>query len=71
MFDTKKAIEKLKHENAVLKNRCRVYTSGMLCVLCNLDCPDRVAAFQDKETLETLFEAEENEDGEAQDQQGN
>ena len=69
MLDSKKTVDKLKHENAVLKNRCRVYTSGMLCVLCNLDCPDRAAAFQDKETLETLFEAEE--DGEAQDQQRN
>lgn len=69
MFDSKKTIDKLKHENAVLKNRCRVYTSGMLRVICNLDCPDRAAAFQDKETLETLFGAEE--DGEAQDQQRN
>lgn len=69
MFDSKKAIDKLKHENAVLKNRCRVYTSGMLCVIRNLDCPNRAAAFQDKETLETLFGAEE--DGEAQDQQRN
>lgn len=69
MFDSKKTVDKLKHENAVLKNRCRVYTSGMLCVICNLDCPNRAAAFQDKETLETLFGAEE--DGEAQDQQGN
>ena len=69
MFDSKKAIDKLKHENAVLKNRCRVYTSGMLCVLCNLDCPNRAAAFQDKETLGTLFGA--GEDGEAQDQQRN
>lgn len=69
MFDSKKAIDRLKHENAVLKNRCRVYTSGMLCVICNLDCPNRAAAFQDKETLETLFRAEE--DGEAQDQQRN
>lgn len=59
MFDSKKTIDKLKHENAILKNRCRVYTSGMLCVICNLDCPDRAAAFQDKETLETLFGAEE------------
>ena len=69
MFDSKKTVDKLKHENAVLKNRCRVYTSGMLCVLCNLDCPDRAAAFQDKETIETLFGAEE--DGEAQVQQRN
>lgn len=69
MFDSKKTVDKLKHENAVLKNRCRVYTSGMLCVLCNLDCSNRAAAFQDKETLETLFGAEE--DGEAQDQQRN
>lgn len=69
MFDSKKAVDRLKHENAVLKNRCRVYTSGMLCVICNLDCPNRAAAFQDKETLETLFRAEE--DGEAQDQQRN
>lgn len=69
MFDSKKTIDKLKYGNAVLKNRCRVYTSGMLCVLCNLDCPDRAAAYQDKETLETLFGAEE--DGEAQDQQRN
>lgn len=69
MFDSKKTVDKLKHENAILKKRCRVYTSGMLCVLCDLDCPDRVAAFQDKETLETLFGAEE--DGEAQDQQRN
>ena len=69
MFGSKKTVDKLKHENAVLKNRCRVYTSGMLCVICNLDCPDRAAAFQDKETLETLFGAEE--DGEAQDQQRN
>lgn len=69
MFGSKKTVDKLKHENAVLKNRCRVYTSGMLCVLCNLDCPDRAAAFQDKETLETFFGAEE--DGEAQDQQRN
>ena len=23
MFDSKKTIDKLKHENAVLKNRCR------------------------------------------------
>lgn len=69
MLDSKKTVDKLKHENAILKNRCRVYTSGMLCVLCNLDCPDRAAAFQDKETLETLFGAEE--DGEAQDQQRN
>lgn len=69
MFDSKKTVDELKHENAVLKNHCRVYTSGMLCVLCNLDCPDRAAAFQDKETLETLFGAEE--DGEAQDQQRN
>lgn len=69
MFDSKKTVDQLKHENAVLKNRCRVYTSGMLCVLCNLDCPNRAAAFQDKETLETLFGAEE--DGEAQDQQRN
>lgn len=69
MFDSKKTVDKLKHENAVLKNRCRVYTSGMLCVLCNLDCLHRAAAFQDKETLGTLFGAEE--DGEAQDQQRN
>ena len=69
MFDSKKTIDKLKHENAVLKNRCRVYTSGMLCVICNLDCPNRAAVYQDKETLETLFGAEE--DGEAQDQQRN
>lgn len=69
MFDSKKTVDKLKHENAVLKNRCRVYTSGMLCVICNLDCPNRAAAFQDKETLETFFGAEE--DGEAQDQQRN
>ncbi len=69
MFDSKKTVDKLKHENAILKNRCRVYTSGMLCVICNIDCPDRAAAFQDKETLETLFGAEE--DGEAQDQQRN
>lgn len=69
MFDSKKTVDKLKHENAILKNRCRVYTSGMLCVICNLDCPDRAAAFQDKETLETLFGTEE--DGEAQDQQRN
>lgn len=69
MLDSKKTVDKLKHENAILKNRFRVYTSGMLCVLCNLDCPDRAAAFQDKETLETLFGAEE--DGEAQDQQRN
>ena len=48
MLDSKKTVDKLKHENAILKNRCRVYTSGMLCVLCNLDCPDRAAAFQDK-----------------------
>ncbi len=69
MFDSKETVDKLKHENAILKNRCRVYTSGMLCVICNLDCPNRAAAFQDKETLETLFGAEE--DGEAQDQQRN
>lgn len=70
MFDSKKTVDKLKHENAVLKNRCRAYTTfGILCVLCNLDCPNRAAAFQDKETTETLFGAEE--DGEAQHQQRN
>ena len=34
MFDSKKTVDKLKHENAVLKNRCRALTSGTLCVLC-------------------------------------
>lgn len=69
MFDSKKTVDKLKHENAVLKNRCKAFTSGTLCVLCNLDCPNRAAAFQDKKTFETLFGAEE--DGEAQDRQRN
>ena len=59
MFESKKTVDKLKRENAVLKNRCRVYTSGMLCVLCNLDCPERAAAFQDKEKLKELLEEDE------------
>lgn len=35
-IEADKEIEKLKLENKALKNRCHVYTRGIMCEFCNL-----------------------------------
>ena len=36
-----KSIEELKHENKMLKNRCSVYSGGVMCAYCPYICENR------------------------------
>lgn len=39
--EIQKAIEELKHENKMLKNRCVVFTEGTMCAFCPFECDNR------------------------------
>lgn len=43
-------IKALKHENTVLKNRCRVLSQGSLCIFCSMECPNRTMQYRGDET---------------------
>ena len=47
---TEKEIETLKHENRVLKNRCRVLGQGVLCIFCPMECVNRSADYRGDDT---------------------
>lgn len=42
-------IEKLKHENKMLKNRCSVLTGGTMCIFCPYDCENRSKRYRGKQ----------------------
>lgn len=47
---TESEIEKLQHENKVLKNRCRVLSQGSLCIFCPMECSNRTMQYRGDET---------------------
>lgn len=48
-LETKEYIEKLLHENQMLKNRCVVLTEGTLCFCCPYDCKNRTKKYRGKQ----------------------
>lgn len=45
-LETKEFIEKLKHENQMLKNRCSALTGGTMCLYCPFDCENRTKKYR-------------------------
>ena len=46
---TESEIEKLQHENKVLKNRCYVLGQGVLCLFCPMECENRTTDYRGDE----------------------
>ena len=45
----KEQINKLKHENEMLKNRCSALTDGTMCMFCPYVCENRKKEFRGKQ----------------------
>lgn len=45
-MDFGKQIEQLKHENKMLKNRCRALSDGTMCLFCPFECEHRKTPFR-------------------------
>ena len=44
--DAQKEINRLKHENEMLQNRCHALTLGTMCMFCPYDCENRTKKFR-------------------------
>lgn len=44
----KEQLNKLKHENEMLKNRCSALTEGTMCMFCPYECANRSKEYRGK-----------------------
>lgn len=46
--DAQKEINRLKHENQMLQNRCHALTHGTMCMFCPYECENREGKYRGK-----------------------